>query len=129
MDNKASILIVDDEMGIRETLLDILEAMGYHTVIAVDGYEAIQKAKQNAFDVIFMDVRMPGIDGVDAFKEINKIHPETAVVLMTAYAVDDRIREAQREGACRVLDKPLDVETIIGLVEEMKAGGHAEPIP
>ncbi len=124
MNDKASILIVDDEMGMRETLSDILEDMGYHTVIAVDGYEAIQKAKEYAFDVIFMDVRMPGIDGVDAFKEIKKIHPETAVVLMTAYAVDDRIREAQREGAYGVLNKPLDVGTMIGLIVGMKAGGR-----
>ncbi len=123
-DNKASILIVDDEMGIRETLLDILEDMGYHVVIAVDGYEAVQKVKENAFDIIFMDVRMPGIDGVDAFRKIKKLHPEIAVVLMTAYAVDDRIREAQREGAYRVLDKPLDLPTMIGLVEDVKAGGH-----
>ena len=124
MDNKASILIVDDEMGIRETLLDILEDMGYYTVIAVDGYEAIQKVKENAFDVIFMDVRMPGIDGVDAFRKIKKLHPEIAVVLMTAYAVDDRIREAQREGAYSVLYKPLDVEMMIALVEDIKVGGH-----
>lgn len=122
MDAKASILIVDDELGMRETLLDILADMGYHTVIAVDGHEAIQKAKENAFDVIFMDIRMPGVNGVDALKEIKKIHPETAVVLMTAYAIDDRIREAQREGAYSVLDKPLDVETIISLIKEMKKG-------
>lgn len=122
MDAKANILIVDDEMGMRETLLDILADMGYHTVIAVDGHEAIQKAKENAFDVIFMDVRMPGINGVDALKEIKKIHPETAVVLMTAYAIDDRIKEAERKGAYSVLDKPLDVETIISLIEEVKKG-------
>jgi DNA-binding NtrC family response regulator len=122
MDAKASILIVDDEVGMCETLLDILAEMGYHTVIAADGHEAIQKAKENAFDVIFMDIRMPGINGVDALKEIKRLHPETAVVLMTAYAIDDRIREAQRVGAYSVLDKPLDVETIISLIEGMRKG-------
>ena len=124
MNDKASILIVDDEMGMRETLSDILEDMGYHTVIAVDGYEAIQKVKENAFDVIFMDVKMPGMDGVDTFKAIKKIHPEAAVVMMTAYAVDDRIKEAQREGAYGVLYKPFDMERMIGLVEDLKEGGH-----
>jgi DNA-binding NtrC family response regulator len=119
-DNKASILIVDDEMGMRETLLDILEDMGYYAAIAADGYEAIQKVKEKAFDVIFMDVKMPGLDGVNTFKEIKKIQPGAAVVLITAYAVDDRIREALCEGAYRVLDKPLDLPTIIDLVEDVK---------
>jgi len=123
-DNKASILIVDDETGMRETLLDILEDVGYHVAIAVDGYEAIQKVEENAFDVIFMDVKMPGLDGIDAFKEIKKIQPAATVVLITAYAVDDRIRDALREGAYRVLNKPLDLQTMIDLVEGIKVGGH-----
>ncbi len=124
MNDKAEILIVDDEMGMRETLSDILEDMGYHAVIAVDGHQAVQKAKENTFDIIFMDVRMPGMDGVDAFKEIKKIHPEAAVVLMTAYARDDRIREAQREGVYSVLDKPVDVKMMISFVEDVKVGDH-----
>jgi two-component system response regulator HydG len=123
-DSKASILIADDEMGMRETLLDILEDMGYHVTMAVDGYDAIQKVKQHTFDIIFMDVRMPGLDGVDAFKEIKKIQPGAAVVLITAYAVDDRIRDALREGAYRVLGKPLDLQMMIDLVEDVKLGGH-----
>lgn len=123
MDDKVSILIVDDETGMRETLYDILEDMGYHTAIAVDGHEAIQKVKDNAFDVILMDVKMPGMDGVETFKEIKKIHPGAAVVMMTAYAVEDRLREAMREGAYSVVHKPFNIERIIGLIEGIKPGG------
>lgn len=123
-DNKANILIVDDEMGMRETLVDIMEDMGYHVTMAVDGYDAIQKVKQHAFDIIFMDVRMPGLDGVDALKEVKDIQPGAKVVLITAYAVDDRIRDALRDGAYRVLDKPLDLQTMIDLVEDIKLGTH-----
>lgn len=119
-----NILIVDDEVGMRETLSDILEDMGYHVAIAADGYEAIQKVKENYFDIILMDVKMPGINGVDTFKEIKKLRPETAVVMMTAYAVDDRISEAIRDGAYGVLYKPLDMRKMMELVEDIRAGGH-----
>ena len=123
MDDKVSILIVDDDAGMCETLFDIMEDKGYRTVIALDGYEAIQKVKEMDFDVILMDIKMPGMDGVETFKEIKKIHPETAVVMMTAYAVEDLIKEALHEGAYDVLYKPLDIERMIGLIEDVRAGG------
>jgi len=123
MGNRASILIVDDDMGMCETLSDIMEGKGYHTVIALDGYEAVEKAKESAFDVILMDIKMPGMNGVETFRQIKKIHPETAVVMMTAYAVEDLIREALREGAYGVLYKPFDIERMIGLIEGVKGGG------
>ncbi len=120
MADKVSILIVDDEVGMCETLLDILEDIGYQTAIAVDGYEAIEKVKERTFDAIFTDVKMPGMDGIDTFKEIRKIHPEAVVVMMTAYAVDDRLREAMRAGAYSVIHKPLDIGKMIGLIQGMQ---------
>ena len=123
MDDKVSILIVDDETGMRETLYDILEDMGYHTAIAIDGHEAIQKVKDNAFDVILMDIKMPGMDGVETFKQIKGIQPDAAVVMMTAYAVEDLIKDALREGAYGVLYKPLDMERVISVIDGMREGG------
>jgi two-component system response regulator HydG len=123
MANKGSILIVDDDMGICETLSDIMEVKGYDAAIALDGYEAIQKVKEVAFDVILMDIKMPGINGVETFKEIKRVRPETAVVMMTAYAVEDLIGEALREGAYGVLYKPFEMERMIGLLEGIKGGG------
>lgn len=123
MSSRASILIVDDDMGMRETLSDIMEDKGYRTVIALDGYEAIQRVKESAFDVILMDIKMPGMDGVETFKEIKKIRPRTAVVMMTAYALEDLISEALQEGAYGVLYKPFDMEKIMDLIEGVKEGG------
>jgi two-component system response regulator HydG len=123
MANKGSILIVDDDMGICETLSDIMEVKGYDAAIATDGYEAIQKVKEVAFDVILMDIKMPGINGVETFKEIKRVRPDTAVVMMTAYAVEDLIGEALREGAYGVLYKPFEMERMIGLLEGIKGGG------
>jgi len=123
MNDKASILIVDDDGGMCETLSDIMEDSGYRTVIALDGYEAMQKVKEMDFDVILMDIRMPGMDGVETFKQIKSIQPGTAVVMMTAYAVEDLIEEALREGAYGVIHKPFDIERMMDLIEGVKEGG------
>jgi len=123
MDDKAGILIVDDDVGMCETLSDIMEDKGYRTIIASDGYEAIQKVKEMDFDVILMDIRMPGMNGVETFKQIKNIQPDAAVVMMTAYAVEDLIKEALLEGAYGVLYKPFDMERMIGLIEGVKEGG------
>lgn len=124
MGDRASILIVDDDVGMGETLSDIMEEKGYCTVIASDGYEAIQKVKEVDFDVVLMDIRMPGMDGVETFKQIKSIQPATAVVMMTAYAVDGLVKEALREGAHGVIHKPFDVERMLGLIEGVKEGEH-----
>ncbi|MCK4449948.1 MAG: response regulator, partial [Anaerolineae bacterium] len=116
MDDKVSILIVDDDAGMCETLFDIMEDKGYRTVIALDGYEAIQKVKEMDFDVILLDIKMPGMDGVETFKQIKGIQPDAAVVMMTAYAVEDLIKDALFEGAYGVLYKPFDIEEVIQLV-------------
>jgi len=76
------------------------------------------------FDVILMDIKMPGMNGVETLKEIKMIRPDVTVVMMTAYAVEDLIKEAQREGAYGVLHKPLDVEKMIGLIEGLREGTH-----
>ena len=123
MDDKVSILIVDDNEGMCETLSDIMEDRGYRPVIALDGYEAVEKVREMDFDVILMDIRMPGMNGVETLKQIRSIQPDTAVVMMTAYAVEDLIREALREGAYGVLYKPLDIVRMIGLIEGVKEGG------
>ena len=123
MDDKASILIVDDDAGMCETLSDIMEDKGFRASVALDGYEAVEKAREADFDIILMDIRMPGMNGVEAFKRIKGIQPGTAVVMMTAYAVEDLIREALREGAYGVLYKPFDMERMIGLIDAMKEKG------
>ena len=123
MDYKASILIVDDDAGMGETLSDIMEDKGYRTVVALGGHGAIEKVKEMDFDIVLMDIRMPGMNGVEAFKQIKSIQPDAAVVMMTAYAFEDLIAEALREGAYGVLYKPFDMERMIGLIDSVGEGG------
>ena len=119
MDKKTTILIVDDDLGMIETMTDILGDMGYDVDAAEDGYRAIEVVKEKEYDVALMDIKMPGINGVETFKWIKRVSPSTKVMMMTAYSVDDLINEALEEGACGVMHKPLEIEKVVAFVEEM----------
>ena len=111
------IMVVDDDPGMRITLEGIIEDEGYDVVGASDGHQAIQLAKEHHFGLIFMDIKMPGITGVDAYREIKKISPETVVVMMTGFSLGDLIKEALEEGAYAVVYKPFDMGQIIDIVQ------------
>jgi two-component system response regulator HydG len=123
MDDKTSILVVDDDLGMCETLSDIMEDKGYRTFIALDGHEAIERVKEMDFDAILMDIRMPGMNGVETFRQIKGIQPDTAVVMMTAYAFEDLIKDALREGAYGVLYKPFEIERVLSVIDGVGEGG------
>jgi len=124
MKEKAGILIVDDNESLSKTMSLVLTRKGFDVSTANDGPEAIERVKERAFDIIFMDVKMSPMDGVETYKRIKMITPETAVIMMTAYAVEDLLQEAVREGACGVLYKPLDMEKVLSVIEEATKGGH-----
>lgn len=115
----ANILIVDDLQSIRITLGGVLEDEEHNVVVVEDGYQAIEAVRNSHFDTIFMDIRMPGINGVETFKEVKKIDPGVAVIMMTAYSVEDLIREALEEGAYTCLQKPFDMEKVIKLIDDI----------
>jgi two-component system response regulator HydG len=114
---KSNILVVDDLKSIRLTLSGILGDEGYNVVLAEDGYQAIEAAKQTPFDFVFMDIKMPGINGVQTFREIKKVNPQAVVIMMTAYSVEDLVSQALGEGAYAVVYKPFDIDKIMGIIE------------
>jgi len=116
---KTNILVVDDLQSIRLTLGAILEDAGHHVVTVENGYEAIKVSRKTHFDTIFMDIKMPGIDGVQTFREVKKIDPKAAVIMMTGYSVEDLVKEALEEGAYAIVYKPFDIDRIIALIEEL----------
>jgi len=113
-----STLIVDDHVGMRTTLQDILEDEGYLVSSASSGDEAIELCQENKFDIILMDVRMPGINGVEAFKKIKTISRDSRVIMMSAYSIDEMKLEALKEGAIAFLEKPLDISQVLKLIAE-----------
>ncbi len=114
------VLIADDEKNMRTTLANILEREGYEVAVAASGEEAVQLCLEKGFDVVFMDVRMPGIDGVEAFRQIRRHREGIRVIMMSAYSVDEIKEAALEEGAIAFLPKPLDVAKAIKLVDEVK---------
>ncbi len=122
MKDNLHVLIVDDDEGMTTTLKDILEFKDYFVEVANSGHEAIEKVKESVFDCIFMDILMPGMDGVEAFKRIKQHVPDCLVVMMTAYALQDLIEEAKREGALTVIKKPVDPARLVEMLETIKLG-------
>ncbi len=110
----AGVLVADDEPGMRETLIDILEGSGYDVTEAADGDAALEAIRRGHYDVVVMDIRMPGRDGVAVLREVGD--PPPVVILMTAYANQAQIREARLANAFAVLSKPFPVPQLLGLV-------------
>jgi len=105
----ARVLVVDDHVEFAESLRDLLEAKGYDTAAVYSGHDALERIKKEKFDIVLMDTRMPEMNGVTALQKIKKADNSIAVILMTGFSVDDVIKNAFKEGALAVLNKPLDI--------------------
>ncbi len=116
---KTNILVVDDLRSMRLTLGGILEDKGHNVVTVENGYQAIEAVRKAHFNVIFMDIKMPGINGVQTFREVKKIDPKAVVIMMTAYSVEDLIKEAMEEGAYAIVSKPFDIDKVISIIDEL----------
>jgi len=110
------ILIVDDQTSIRRTMTGIIEDLGFQVLNAEDGYRAIDEVKSTRFDLVFLDIKMPGINGVQTFREIKKLSPNILVVMMTGFDLSELIDESLDEGAMCVVYKPFGPEQIINLL-------------
>jgi two-component system, NtrC family, response regulator HydG len=117
-----NILIVDDNIEFCENVRDIVELRGFGVVTASDGIEAVRKAKETKPDLVIMDIRMPKMDGVTAFRQIKEISPGTPVILVTAYAGDSVIEDALREGVFGCLSKPVDFDELFDIVNKAASG-------
>ncbi len=120
-ENKAErILVVDDERNMRITLADILQDEGYEVDTAATGEEAVGMCAQRGYSIVLLDVRMPGIDGVETFRQIRRHQEAVRIILMSAYGLDELKDAALGEGAIAFLSKPLDVQQVIKLIGEVR---------
>ena len=115
-----SVLVVDDERNIRTTLAHVLESEGFEVLTAATGEQAVAMCKRRSFDAVLLDVRMPGIDGIEAFRRIRKILSGVKVILMSAYSLDEIQRAALAEGAIAFLRKPLEIESVVKLIRGVR---------
>lgn len=119
------VLIVDDNRPLAENIAEILEDEGYVVSVAETPSDAIELAKTFPFDAALLDVRMPGMDGIDLHHVLFGMRPAARYFLMTAYAKDDRINEGLRGGIRAVLPKPVPIEALLSqLPAPDEAGGY-----
>jgi len=117
LDEKKSILIVDDDVGICRTLSLIFEKKGYEIEAAGTGQEAIEKAQGRFFNMALLDIRLPDMDGVELLAPLNAIRPDMVMILVTAYASLETARRAMLEGAWAYITKPLNMDEVLLTVE------------
>jgi len=113
--DQKNILVVDDDKSVRTTFSSVLRKEGYRVTAVKNGYEAIMAINEESFDLALVDLRMPGLDGIEVLKKIKSRRPETRVIIFTGYGSITTAVEAIRKGATDYLNKPFSPH-------ELKAG-------
>ncbi|MFN3477022.1 MAG: response regulator [Candidatus Methylomirabilales bacterium] len=111
------ILVVDDDPGIRETLQRILTTRGYHVFLASDGQQAIDQVNRQGFDLVLLDVILPGENSLEVFKAIRGRDPKTLVVLITGYPDHRQVAEAMELGPVMLMRKPFGIREIENVLQ------------
>ncbi|MCA0170518.1 MULTISPECIES: response regulator [Bacillaceae] len=112
------ILIVDDQYGIRILLNEIFQKEGYQTFQAANGVQALSIVKSEDPDLVILDMKIPGMDGLEILKRIKKMEARALVIIMTAYGELDMIHEAMDLGAVTHFAKPFDIDEIRAAVKK-----------
>jgi two-component system, response regulator, stage 0 sporulation protein F len=115
---KEKILIVDDQYGIRILLNEVFQKEGYETHQAASGYQALEILEKNAPDLVLLDMKIPGMDGIEILKRMKVIDQDIRVIIMTAYGELDMIQEAKDLGALIHFAKPFDIDEIRDAVKK-----------
>lgn len=122
MDKRLKVLVVDDNIDLCRNIADILELKGYEVACVYDGTQAIDEYLKRSFDMVIMDVKMPGINGLEALKVLKQINPYVIVILITAFADDMLFKEDIESSSYTVFRKPVDVDKLINLLERINPG-------
>jgi two-component system response regulator HydG len=117
--DKPRILIVDDDLNLCKSMSLVLRRRGYTVTTVNDGPDAIEKVKKSPFDMIFLDIKMPMMNGVETYKTIKQIRPEADVTMITAYVSDDLVQDVLQAGATGILYKPFDIDRVIRSIDEV----------
>jgi CheY-like chemotaxis protein len=120
MSEQVSVLVVDDDRRMVKTISDILLVKGYSVKSAFSGEEAVEMVRTKAFDCVLMDLKMEGMTGIETLKELKKTAPELPVIMMSAFATDEQLQEARRDGAYSVLTKPVDIQLVLSFLSLLR---------
>ena len=116
------IQIVDDDVDFAESMAEVLQVEGHETALAHSGEAAITQLQHDSFDLTFMDIRMPGLNGLETYRRMKAINPQSNVYMMTGFAVGQISAQAIEEGVLGIMPKPLDFDAILALIDQFDAG-------
>lgn len=112
----STVMVVDDRMGIRKLLQEVLQSAGYGVITATGGREAVERISRLAVDLVLLDMKMSGMDGLETLTTLKKLRPDVVVIIMTAYEELEILKEAMRCGASAYISKPFDIEELLQTV-------------
>jgi DNA-binding NtrC family response regulator len=124
MTSHERILVVDDEEQMRDLLAKVLERKGYQVSVSGDGAEALALLEKEPADLVVTDVRMPGLNGMEALRAIKELNPEIVVIIMTAFGSIDQAVQAVKEGAYDYINKPFKIDEILLTIEKALEERH-----
>jgi DNA-binding NtrC family response regulator len=113
-----SLLVVDDEPDTCANLSDIFTDLGYHVDVAYDGPGALELIDRQTYDVALLDLKMPGMSGLELYRRIRKVSAGTIAIVVTAYAASDTAKAVTEAGAWKIVPKPVDLPQLHKLVDE-----------
>jgi DNA-binding NtrC family response regulator len=111
-------LFVDDEEELVSAVVERLELRGIDAVGVTSGDEALHRLRSDSFDVVVIDIKMPGIDGLDVLRTVSRRHPAVKVILMTGHGSAEDAETGHRLGAAALLRKPVDLEDLLATAEK-----------
>jgi CheY-like chemotaxis protein len=123
MTKSLRILVVDDDADNANSMGELFETEGHQATVVDSGEAAIEAFRHTTFDVAFMDVMMPGKNGVESFLEIRQLRPAAKVYKMTGYSVEQLLQQAMDHGALGVLSKPIDTAKVLAVLAEIGSNG------
>lgn len=115
---KFKVLLVDDEEEFVRALAERLQLRNFYAYVALNGEEALQTIEQEIPDVMVLDLRMPGIDGMEVLRRVKKTHPEIQVIILSGHGSKKDEEEAKQLGAFEFLQKPMKIEHLVKVLEE-----------
>ncbi len=116
MNARVRLLVVDDEVDTCANLSDILTDLGYQVDVAYDGPSALKLVKTNAYEIALLDLRMPGMDGLELYRRIREVSARTVAIVVTAYAGSDTAKSVLSAGAWKIIPKPVNIGVLLDLV-------------
>ena len=117
--NRKIILLVDDDIDVLEPIQYLLIEEGHKVISASNGREAITEYNENTPDIVFMDIKMPVLNGYEAFKKIIELDKKAKIVFTSGYAIDnEQFQNAKKLGLCDLLTKPFEIVSMIKMIKK-----------